>query len=150
MPNALQPSILVVDDDISICRWIKRVLLKHGYVSVAVANASQGLSVFQAAGGIHLAIVDMVLPGDAGLDLAAELGRRQPSLRILYISGCVDSIAMEAIATNSPELVLLKPFTEAALVDQVRRLAGRIARGPKPNGRRRKTFENLSADPPLH
>ena len=120
-PDAPKPSILVVDDDISLCGWIQRVLLKHGYASVAVASASQGLSVFQAEGGIRLAIVDMVLRGTAGLDLAAELGRQQPGLRILYISEYVESIAMEAIAKNSPELVLLKPFTEASLIARVRR-----------------------------
>jgi DNA-binding response OmpR family regulator len=117
-----KPSILVVDDDISIRRWIQRALLKDGYASVAAASTSEGLAIFQAEAGIHLAIVDMLLPGDAGLDLAAELGRRQPGLRILYISGCVGSIAMEAIARTSPELVLLKPFTAAALIARVHRL----------------------------
>jgi DNA-binding response OmpR family regulator len=121
-----KPAILIVDDDPSIRTFIQRILARHGYASIEAADASQGLSAFALDDvEIWLAIVDMILPGNAGLDLAAELGRRQPGLRILYISGCVDSIAMEAIARSSPEHVLLKPFTEALLIDRARRLMAR-------------------------
>jgi DNA-binding response OmpR family regulator len=98
------------------------VLLNHGYASVAVATSFQGRSVVTVDGGLHFAIGDMDLPGAAGLDLAAELDRQHPGLRILYISDRVGSIATEAIARSSSDLVLLKPFTEASLMDRVHRL----------------------------
>jgi DNA-binding response OmpR family regulator len=121
-----KPTILVVDDDVAIRLWIQEVLFEHGYDSVLVANASQGLSVCQVDNvPIDLAIVDMMLPGPTGLDLAVELERQRPGVRILYISGRVDSIAMEAIALKSPEVVLLKPFTEEALIDRIHILIGK-------------------------
>jgi DNA-binding response OmpR family regulator len=121
-----KPTILVVDDDVAIRLWIQEVLFEHGYDPVLVANASQGLSVFQMDNlAIDLAIVDMMLPGATGLDLAAELDRQRPGLRILYISGRVDSIAMEAIALKSPEQVLLKPFTEESLIARIHTLIGK-------------------------
>jgi hypothetical protein len=41
---------------------------------------------------------------------------------LLYISGYVDSIAMDSIARHCPEAVLLKPFDKGALVARVRQL----------------------------
>ncbi|HLK62193.1 MAG TPA: response regulator [Bryobacteraceae bacterium] len=118
-----KPAILVVDDDPGVRRWLQRILHKYGYYAIAVGDTLQGLAAFaQGEDEIVLAIVDMVLPGAPGLDLAAELGRRRPDLRVLYISGCVDSIAMRAIARTSPEVVLLKPFTERSFIDRVGQL----------------------------
>jgi len=122
------PTILVVEDDASVRTWIQQVLLEHGYVSLGVGDAQEAIKAFEQEDvEVYLAIIDMILPGDAGLDLAAELGRRQPGLRVLYISGCVDSIAMEAIAWNSPDLVLLKPFSEETLIERIRWLMAKPA-----------------------
>ncbi len=66
----------------------------------------------------------MVMPGVSGLDLAADLGREYPNLKILYISGYVGSLVAEALARRSPERVLMKPFTEEALLARVRDLLG--------------------------
>jgi CheY-like chemotaxis protein len=65
-----------------------------------------------------------VMPGVSGLDLAAILGRDYPNLKILYISGYIGSLAAEALARRSPERVLLKPFTEDALLARVLMLLG--------------------------
>ena len=40
---------------------------------------------------INLAIIDFVMPSTSGLDLAAELGRQRPGLKILYTSGYIDT-----------------------------------------------------------
>ncbi|HTS29652.1 MAG TPA: response regulator [Bryobacteraceae bacterium] len=126
--TARKAIILVVEDDPSVRTWIQQILHEHGFASVGVGDTQKALSVFDRDDvEVYLAIVDMILPGDAGLDLAAELARRHPGLRILYISGCVDSIAMEAIAWNSPELVLLKPFSEESLLERVRWLIAKPA-----------------------
>ena len=62
------------------------------------------------------------MPHIGGLDLAAELGRRYPDLKVLYISEYGTAIATQGIAFAAPDLVLLKPFTEEMLLDRVRHL----------------------------
>ena len=117
------PAVLVVEDQEPLRRLIVRFLGRHGIQAFEAANAGQGLSiVHQRAGRIDLAILDMVMPGMSGLDLATDLIREYPGTRILYISGHVDSIAMDVIARRSPEAVLLKPFTEQALLERVHQL----------------------------
>jgi FixJ family two-component response regulator len=64
----------------------------------------------------------MVMPGVSGLDLATDLSREYPGIKILYISGFVESVAMHVIARRSPQAVLLKPFTEQALLERVHQL----------------------------
>ena len=64
----------------------------------------------------------MVMPGVSGLDLATDLIREYPGIKILYTSGYVDSVAMNVIARRSPQAVLLKPFTEQALLERVHQL----------------------------
>jgi DNA-binding response OmpR family regulator len=120
-----QPAVLVVEDQKPLRHLIVKFLSRHGIQAFDAANAGQGLSiVHQRDGRIDLAILDMVMPGKSGLDLATDLIREYPGIRILYISGHVDSVAMDVIARRSPEAVLLKPFTEQALLERVHQLLG--------------------------
>jgi CheY-like chemotaxis protein len=120
-----QPAVLVVEDEESLRRLIVKFLSRHGIQVFEAANAGQGLLIVrQRAGRFDLAILDMVMPGMSGLDLATDLTREYPAIKILYISGFVDSVAMNVIARRSPQAVLLKPFTEQALLERVNQLLG--------------------------
>jgi DNA-binding response OmpR family regulator len=121
-----QPTVLVVEDEAPLRRLIVHYLTSDGIASVEAGAADPGLSVVrQNPGLIDLAIIDMVMPGMSGLDLAAELGREFPGLKILFTSGYVDSIAMQGIAGLSPESVLFKPFTVEDLLSRVHKLLER-------------------------
>jgi CheY-like chemotaxis protein len=123
--DGTRPAILVVEDNGALRRLIARVLSGSDFQVVEAATAQEGLTLFGAhAATIALVIVDMVMPGMSGLDLAAELERQRPGIRILYISGYGSSVAMESIRQRSPERVLLKPFDPADLVGRVRQLLG--------------------------
>jgi len=122
-PNPL--TVLVVEDDVQMRRLLALMLQRHGFAVLKAATARQGLEVADRwRHAIDLAIVDMVMPGMSGLDLAAEFGRNHLDIKVLYISGYVASIAMQAIADRTPEAVLLKPFTEDRLIERVQHLLG--------------------------
>jgi CheY-like chemotaxis protein len=113
-------TILVVEDDASLRRLFVTMLTRGGFKTLATGRAAEGLYIVrQRQGAVDLAIVDMVMPVMSGLDLATDLGREYPHLKILYISGYVDSVAAEVLASRSPNHVLLKPFTKQALLDRV-------------------------------
>jgi len=97
------------------------MLASAGFEPSTAGAAADGLALVQERQGrFDLAILDMVMPGMSGLDLATELGRAYPSIEILYISGYVGSLAADALARRTPDRVLLKPFTEEAFLDRVR------------------------------
>jgi two-component system, cell cycle sensor histidine kinase and response regulator CckA len=120
-----RPAILVVEDQAPIRTQIKRALERNGFAVIEADNVAQGLSIFQAnQESIGLAIIDIVMPGVSGLDMASELNREYPGLKILYISGYVGSVAMEVITRSSPMALLAKPFTMDVLIERVRMLLG--------------------------
>jgi len=123
--DATKPTVLVVEDDTNLRRLIVRMLDGGGFETLAAGRAGDGLSlVRQREGAFDLAIIDMVMPGMSGLDLATDLDREYPSLKILYISGYVNSVATDVISRRSPDSMLLKPFSEQALLERVRMLLG--------------------------
>lgn len=125
MASGPAQTILVVDDQTPVRQLISRMLMRSGFKTIEAGNGIQALEVFEGVhGAIDLAIIDMVMPQMSGLDVAAELARQDPNLKILYVSANGASIAIESIRRRSPEHLLLKPFTERSLVDRVCGLLG--------------------------
>jgi DNA-binding NarL/FixJ family response regulator len=116
-------TVLVVDDTPAVREFIMDELEAHGIESIGAADGIAGLEAFLAnRERIGLVILDLLMPRMSGLDLAAELERCRPGVKILYISGQDGSIAIESIRHQSADRVLLKPFTPGALVERVRSL----------------------------
>lgn len=119
-PRLQGQTILVVDDQAQIRSLVRRTLEGHGAVVLEAANGQEALAVWKRhAATVSLAIVDFLMPGLSGLDLALILARDKPDLKILYMSSAVESIAMESLLRRSPEKVLLKPFTLEELFQRV-------------------------------
>jgi two-component system cell cycle sensor histidine kinase/response regulator CckA len=124
-------TILVVEDDAAVRRLLVQILHGAGFTTLSTGKAVDGLSMIrQREGALDLAIIDIVMPGMSGLDLATELDREYPELKILYISGYVDSVAAEVLSQRTPDHVLLKPFTTSALLRRVRLLLGAAGHEP--------------------
>ena len=125
-------TILVVDDDAAVRRFIADTLRDAGFAVMATGRAEQALSLVEGrTPGVDLAVIDMAMPVMSGLDLAAILEREHEEIKILFISGHGDSIAMESIFHKSPQQVLLKPFNETAIAHRVEQL---LRRPVRPNG----------------
>ncbi len=128
--DSVRPTVLVVEDDDALRRFICRILTAAGYT---VIEASGGLEARQVALGqdipIGLAVLDIVMAAGSGLDFANELLLERPLTPILYISGFTDSLAVESIRRRTPDCLLLKPFTAAAFLDRVRQLIPGAANG---------------------
>src|SRR5689334_7972748 len=89
-------TILVVEDQPEMRHLICRMLERSNFAALESGTAQQGLSLLDSHPEIQLAVIDMVMPGMSGLDLAAEMGRHHAGIHILYISGFVASIAIQA------------------------------------------------------
>jgi DNA-binding response OmpR family regulator len=118
-----KPTVLVVEDDANLRRLVVHMLANGGIETLDASTAADGLStVRERQGSLDLAILDIVMPGTSGLDLASDLDREYPGLPILYISGYIGSLAADVLSRRTPDHVLLKPFTEDELLDRVRLL----------------------------
>src|SRR5579871_3355999 len=98
MANCSPQTILVVDDQTPVRQLISRMLTRSGFHTIEAGSGPQALEKFEDANGsIDLAIIDMIMPRMSGLDVAAELSRQRPSLKILYLSAHSGSIANDCI-----------------------------------------------------
>ncbi len=106
-PSAMK--ILIVDDDIAVQSMMARALAKVGYRITKASCGEEALERYDTDGPFHLLLTDINLPGYNGRDLASEMRKRFPDLRVILCSG--DHLQ------NSD--VLLKPFSIAALRTRV-------------------------------
>jgi two-component system, cell cycle sensor histidine kinase and response regulator CckA len=107
--------ILLVEDDVSVRRFVERVLVDSGYRVTNANNSSSALAVFAAAKPpIDLVLTDIVMPGMSGLELAAKLAAEHNEVPVLFMSGHFE--AREGSQALDPQRNLLaKPFSADAL-----------------------------------
>lgn len=115
--------ILVVDDDATVRRVIVRQLEVSGYRVVGAANAAEALSILGAhPRDFELLIVDVVLPGASGPDLARAALQTNPRLRIVFMSGYGSNARKQSASDIVPMARMQKPVERMGLLRAVRRV----------------------------
>ncbi len=101
-------NILVVDDEESVCRALKRTLENMKHAVRVAPTAEKGLLKLEERAA-DLVILDIRLPGMSGLDALREINRRFPETAVIIITahGTMDT-AMEAVQRGAFEY-LTKP-----------------------------------------
>ena len=120
LPNA--ETILVIDDDPDVRAFISESLEELGYRVFQANDGKSGLSAF-AAEKPDLVVLDFIMPGLSGADVAGRILAKQPQQPILFVSGYSETDSIRSIAPNAP--LLTKPFRADALSKAVR---GALAR----------------------
>jgi PAS domain S-box-containing protein len=120
-PSGGTETVLLTEDEPLVRAVAARALRRGGYRTLVAANAKEALDQAATFGGvIDLLVTDVVMPDMNGHELAKELLRARPTLRVLYISGyATDGIADRGVLDPGVEL-LSKPFTAGSLLARVR------------------------------
>jgi two-component system cell cycle sensor histidine kinase/response regulator CckA len=114
-------TILLVEDDRAVRQLAARLLNSLGYRVVQAADAEAAVSLCErVAHPIHLLLVDVVLPGTKGPELAAQLERLHPEMKVLYMSGYTDNAIVVHGVLEPGVRLLQKPFSLADLAKKVR------------------------------
>ena len=115
-------TVLVVEDEDVVRGLVVRLLQLRGYCVLEAERGEAALAAASGARDLRLLITDVVMPDMSGRELARELQRRCPGLKVLFISGYTDeSIASHGVLDPGVEL-LEKPFTAEALARRVREI----------------------------
>jgi len=80
-----KPVVFLVDDDPSILKALPRALRQHGLDVEPFASATEFLDGYTDKPGCL--VLDLSMPDMTGLELQAELARRQISIPIIFITG---------------------------------------------------------------
>jgi CheY-like chemotaxis protein len=114
-------TILLVEDDAAVRELTSQVLSQHGYQVLAACDAAEALQLAaQREESIDLLVIDVVMPGMRGPDLAAQVLTSHPSSRVLYVSGYADEAIADHGVLAAGIAFLQKPFTLQSLTSKVR------------------------------
>jgi two-component system cell cycle sensor histidine kinase/response regulator CckA len=82
-------TILIVEDEVGLLELVQKVLERCHYNILVASSGAEALRVWdEHSGRIDLLLTDMIMPGGmTGSDLAAELKKRKPGLKVIFSSG---------------------------------------------------------------
>ena len=119
--------ILVVDDDARLRDLLRLFLTRHGFSVTTAADAAEArarLGAFT----FDLAVIDVMMPGESGLDLTRQL-RAATSLPILLLTARAETADRIAGLSSGADDYLAKPFEPDELLLRIRAI---LRRAPPP------------------
>jgi signal transduction histidine kinase len=114
-------TILVVEDDPLVRSYAIAQLRALGYRTIPAANADEALAFIDQGTRCDLLFTDVIMPGSRnGRELAGELMRRRPELKVVYTSGYSQSAIVHHGRLDPGVLLLTKPYRRSELAQIVR------------------------------
>jgi len=115
---------LVIDDDEDVRQFSVASLEEYGHNVIEAADGVEGSELF---GASHpdLVVIDYIMPGLSGAEVAAHIVATKPDQPILFVSGYNETDAIRKVAPDAN--ILAKPFRAAMLEDAVRAALARTA-----------------------
>jgi two-component system, cell cycle sensor histidine kinase and response regulator CckA len=113
-------TVLVVEDYADLRELFGEILDAAGYSTLTAPDGKAALAVASGhAGPIDILLTDVVMPNMLGTDLANELKRIRPDLRVLYMSGHAKPAIVGGAALPPDAKLLQKPFLESELLEKL-------------------------------
>jgi two-component system, cell cycle sensor histidine kinase and response regulator CckA len=120
MPDGSE-HILLVEDDPSVRRLSKELLVRLGYSVTEAASGRAGLALgSDDTRHFDLALCDVILGDMSGPAVAEALRALRPSIRVLYMSGYTDEAIVKTGVLDEGKPFLQKPFTPMHLAKKIR------------------------------
>jgi two-component system cell cycle sensor histidine kinase/response regulator CckA len=116
-------TIMVIEDNDLIRELAAEILTSLGYTVVTAGCADEALPLAAACSDrLDLVMSDVMLPGQSGPELVAEIQCLHPQTKTLYTSGYAPALAGERGGFELDQAFLAKPFTSVELASLVRRV----------------------------
>jgi len=106
LPASTQRRVVVIDDDDGVRDVIVQGLRDEGYLVGEASDGESGLKRIEDFSPA-VAIIDFLMPGLNGAEVARIAQARNPGLPIVFVSGYSDTLALDGV---SGAIVLRKPF----------------------------------------
>ncbi len=114
-------TILVVEDDALVRKFVVAQLQSLGYTIVAAADGQAALAHLKSGRRFDLLFTDVVMPGGmTGRQLAHEFAKSQPATKVLYTSGYTESAMVHDGRLDPGVSLLSKPYRKSVLASMVR------------------------------
>ena len=116
--TAMADKILLVDDDINLCKVFKRILDKAGYAVDVVHTGKEGIAAAKKA-DYALALLDIQLPDMLGTDMLKKMHKNKPKLKKMMVTG--DNTLERAVdaLNHGASAYIMKPTTSEQLIQTI-------------------------------
>lgn len=105
----MKKSILIVDDDHSVCKTTAR-LLSTAYSTSTASSGKEALDILNRKQQFDLILMDMMMPGIDGLELLKKLRTQNKEIAVIMMSGFF-TIDSAIVASNyGAKAYITKPF----------------------------------------
>jgi signal transduction histidine kinase/CheY-like chemotaxis protein len=124
--------VLVVEDEPAVRSLLVRILESAGYGVLQAGDVAGGRAMLRDHGAdLALLLTDVVLPDGSGPELAEDLHRQWPALRVLFMSGYSDDAIFHHGVLEEGAAFIEKPLRPKTLLDRVREVLA-SGDGPSP------------------
>jgi PAS domain S-box-containing protein len=114
-------TVLVVEDDSLVRRYVMTQIESLGYTTLEAANANDALQIIDTVPSVDLLFTDVIMPGEMnGRQLVDEARKRRPLLKTLYTSGYTENAIVHHGRLDSGVLLLAKPYRKSELARMLR------------------------------
>lgn len=118
--------VLIVDDDVQLCRLLEERLSTEGFMIEAVHDGPRGLE--KALSMEHaLVVLDLMLPGMGGLDVLRRLRKQSPVPVLILTARGEDAERIQGLELGADDYVP-KPFNPRELIARIRAILRRTGR----------------------
>jgi two-component system cell cycle sensor histidine kinase/response regulator CckA len=116
-------TVLLVEDEDSVRTVTRRILERDGFRVLEARSGSEGMAAAKSSTSpIDLLITDVLLPDIGGGEVAREIVKVQPQIRVLYLSGYSDETLIDQGIAAVPGNFIQKPFSSDVLRKCIRSL----------------------------
>jgi signal transduction histidine kinase/FixJ family two-component response regulator len=118
-------TIFVVEDDDMVREFLVTQLHSLGYKTVTAASGVTALAKVDDGVAFDLLFTDVIMPGGInGRQLADEVAKRRPGMKVLYTSGYTENAIIHHGRLDAGVLLLAKPYRKADLARMLRLALG--------------------------
>ena len=114
------PRVLLVEDESAVRELLSSALERNGFDVVTAGSAEEALTL--ASPSFQILLSDISLPGMSGVQLARQLRRTLPALRVLLMSGYARDEFAEGPNALDDLPFIPKPFATRTVVERLRSL----------------------------
>ena len=118
-PAAKPISVLIVDDEEPVRKFVERVLRDAGYATVLAADGPEAIAAAAKMDTLDMIVADVMMPEMQGDELARHLRQDEPNLKVLYLTGFSDHLFKEKVTLWADEAFLDKPCSVKGLLQAV-------------------------------
>jgi two-component system cell cycle sensor histidine kinase/response regulator CckA len=112
-------SVLVVDDEELVRKFVARVLREAGYQTATASDGPEAIEMAATLETFDILVTDLMMPQMTGDELARRMRTATPGIKVLYLTGFSDRLFKEKVTLWADEAFLDKPCSVKGLLQAV-------------------------------